>query len=156
MAYDIFNRHPIPDGCKVIKTGDINLYRDCILEGDSVQEYILINIKNRIRELSMEKNPYLNGRKSEYNNTLISMWNLRHEVEIKYYQRLFKRLSEGQIYTDGYLYQCNIQEYFDKIFRAVYGINNDDSFDEDIIKDNVRVLTKKYVSGKLIENNRYS
>lgn len=156
MAYDTFNRHPIPDGCKVIKTGDINLYRDCILEGDNVQEDILLNIKNCMRELSMEKNPYLKGKKSEYNDTLVSMWNLRHEVEIKYYQRLFKRLSERQIYSSYFLEQCNIQNYFDKIFRDAYGISDDDCFDEKVIKDNAKVLTKKYIGGNLIENNKYS
>ncbi len=155
MAYDTFNRYPIQEGCKVIKTGDINLYRDCILEGDSIQEDILLNIKNCMKKLNMEKNPYLNGRKSDYTDMLISMWNLRHEVELKYYQRLFKRFNEGQIYTDGYLEQCSIQEHFDKVFRDAYGINDDNDFDEDKIHDNVRILTKQYVSGNLIENNRY-
>ena len=84
-----------------------------------------------------------------------NMWEFNHRRKIMYYNTLLSISSNPNRNYDVLLEQSKIQDYFSELFRKNYGLEEDNSFDNAIVKNNSIVLTKKYPGASVSEKTRY-
>ena len=155
MAYDAFNRVPVPDGCKIVKVGDVNLYRSNVInEISKLNKDGFNRIIKLLKNLRSEKNPYKSGIYA-YDVNKSNMWDFNHSRKIMYYNTLLSISNDSNRNYDALLEQSKIQDYFSFLLREKYGLEEDNSFDSEVINDNSIVLTKKYPGASVSETVRY-
>ena len=138
MAYNTFDRYPLPSGCKVMKVGDVHLYRDEVIQGEFMKKRVIHSIHDKLEKMRHEKIVDFNGDK-----------------EMFYYQGVLDRLENGYIYDDNDLERMRVQDRYCSIFLDNYGLKGDRWFDRDVMDGNERVLTRKYPSSSVSEHIRY-
>lgn len=155
MAYDTFNRMPIPDGCKVVKVGDVNLYRSNVIKEISNLNKDGVNrIIQLLKNLRSEKNPYRSGI-YVYDDNKSNVWEFNHSRKIMYYTMLLSISNDPNRNYDALLEQSKIQDYFSLLLRKNYGLEEDSSFDSEVINGKSVVLSKKYPEASVSETVRY-
>ena len=146
MASNVYDRIKVPNGCKVIKIGDVDLYLDNVIASDGMRDVIIHNLNNKIRNLSLEE--CVDSRhclKSYY------IWDYQHKDEMYYYNDLLKKIKNKD--NDASINE--MQEYFSSLFLKNYGLDHDECFDTDVLDGNVRTLTRKYPGGSVRKHIRY-
>lgn len=155
MTYDTFNRLSVNDGCKVVKIGDIDLYRSIVineirnLNGDNYKRIIEV-----LKKLRREKNPYKYG---DYVSDVQKShtWEYYRNKKLMYYNRLLSVSNDSERNYDVLLKASKIQDYFSDLLRKNYGLEEDSSFDSEAIHGNAITLSKKYPCVRVSEHTKY-
>ena len=155
MACDTLYSLPISEKCKANRIGNVTLYRsNAINEISELNKDGFNRIIHLLKELRSEKNPYKNG-DYVYDVNKSNMWEFNHRRKIMYYNTLLSISSNPNRNYDVLLEQSKIQDYFSELFRKNYGLEEDNSFDNAIVKNNSIVLTKKYPGASVSNVIRY-